>query len=534
MHAGSWPGGGRDGGRCADRAVHECWARLAGPGPVCDWGLSVRGRDFLIGIGLLLCKIRNMPVGVHIKSGRQPGEPCSCSYKLPQFPLDPDPKASINALIRSLRAATDKKPAVTAAFKAAMEGMKRPHVESQQEDRNMVAEQPAAALLDMSSYLDSFAKCKSLMHSIRSSPGGENKTPLAVLHEYATRWNLEVSHEENSASNMGPFDVETKLTDNRGHTYATGAGRGRNKKDARQISAAATLNLLLETLSEDYFIQPGKAKQRSLQAGRGRGRSSAWNASGRGRGNNWTGCKWGLGYRGRSTRTVGQPAANRGSRGGIEAGQKRDYAAMLGLSGPSDINQNLQIQSPNLMGLVGGGMVQGGTALNPLLNQGIGLGAAGVGLPAMMTGVAMGGAAGTGLQRGMTNTIAGVTGNINGNNILGTVTMGGPQVGQQIGTLGAGNGSSQVNGLAWASSLNGATGGAIGLNGGTPALTLGTDGLMGVVGSMGLSGGQQTSMGLLNSAINNLSHVPMGQPNGTNLLGGANLGQQAQTGQFNF
>lgn len=40
--------------------------------------------------------------------------------------------------------------------------------------------------------LSSYPRCKHLIEVYRALPGAQNKTPLAVLHEYATRLNLEV------------------------------------------------------------------------------------------------------------------------------------------------------------------------------------------------------------------------------------------------------------------------------------------------------------------------------------------------------
>ena len=40
--------------------------------------------------------------------------------------------------------------------------------------------------------LDSLPKCKQLLETFRASPNMQNKTPLAIVHEYASRFNLEV------------------------------------------------------------------------------------------------------------------------------------------------------------------------------------------------------------------------------------------------------------------------------------------------------------------------------------------------------
>lgn len=41
--------------------------------------------------------------------------------------------------------------------------------------------------------LSMYPRCKHLIDVYRALPGAQNKTPLAVLHEYSTRLNLEVS-----------------------------------------------------------------------------------------------------------------------------------------------------------------------------------------------------------------------------------------------------------------------------------------------------------------------------------------------------
>lgn len=47
-------------------------------------------------------------------------------------------------------------------------------------------------LPDPNTFLDKFTKCKQLVERFRENPNTSNKTPLAILHEYATRLNLEV------------------------------------------------------------------------------------------------------------------------------------------------------------------------------------------------------------------------------------------------------------------------------------------------------------------------------------------------------
>ncbi|KAK9802660.1 hypothetical protein WJX73_002230, partial [Symbiochloris irregularis] len=117
-------------------------------------------------------------------------------------------------------------------------------------------------LPDPSTLIEGFTLCKRLLDTFRASPNTQNKTPLAILHEYATRCTLELSYDEKSDSALGPFTSEAKLTSIGGSvTYAKGTGRGRGKKDAKQVAAAALLEELLKNVDMSEFLQPGKSKQ---------------------------------------------------------------------------------------------------------------------------------------------------------------------------------------------------------------------------------------------------------------------------------
>lgn len=108
--------------------------------------------------------------------------------------------------------------------------------------------------------------------------------------------------------------------------------------------------------------------RRILQGTRGRGRLGAgsWNGGG-GRGRE----SWSRrGGRGRGGQSTGMHSNNRGVRGALEAGHKRNYAsALLGSPGEAHLNHAPHAPALNLLGLGGGGVVQGGAALGPLLNQ---------------------------------------------------------------------------------------------------------------------------------------------------------------------
>ena len=51
-----------------------------------------------------------------------------------------------------------------------------------------------ASLPDPNTFLEGFPRCKRLVDTFRANPNTHNKTPLAILHEYATRLSLEVSN----------------------------------------------------------------------------------------------------------------------------------------------------------------------------------------------------------------------------------------------------------------------------------------------------------------------------------------------------
>ena len=167
------------------------------------------------------------------------------------FPFDPDPDSSINKLLRLLRSHPNRRTAVAAALKAVEtasqqksetaepEDAQPRQLEDQKPSEPVTAEQPEPAkqaadstgpqaetlaivatvpavstpaaaqaapaqpasskqreeevpVLDLAQLLAAFPKCNHLIETFRTSPNTQNKTPLAVLHEYATRLSLEV------------------------------------------------------------------------------------------------------------------------------------------------------------------------------------------------------------------------------------------------------------------------------------------------------------------------------------------------------
>lgn len=123
----------------------------------------------------------------------------------------------VNQLVDQIASHSDPHGAVMAAL-AAVEALRGQAVlEQQQEESKAGASEPAApppqepassvlsdpVLPDMSTYLESFPNCNRLVRIFRSTPNTFNKTPLAILHEYVTRVNLEVSHPHLSLSPPG-------------------------------------------------------------------------------------------------------------------------------------------------------------------------------------------------------------------------------------------------------------------------------------------------------------------------------------------
>ena len=133
-------------------------------------------------------------MGVHISRG------CSVDQlvedQIADVQDDADPDASVNKLLRLLRSHTDKKAAISAALKAVLTLPSRKVVPAEDpaaiESSPPVSEPAPEPIPDPDSFLDSFVRCKHLVETFRANPSTHNKTPLAILHEYATRLGLEV------------------------------------------------------------------------------------------------------------------------------------------------------------------------------------------------------------------------------------------------------------------------------------------------------------------------------------------------------
>ena len=119
---------------------------------------------------------------------------------------------------------------------------------------------------DLQDALKAFRKCTALVNVFKGNPATANKTPLAILHEYVNRISVELTYSEESESALGPFVVEAKVTSAGGRdTYALASGRGRSKREAKQLAAAAALEQLLASVPQSDFLVPGKNKQDKMQ-----------------------------------------------------------------------------------------------------------------------------------------------------------------------------------------------------------------------------------------------------------------------------
>ena len=136
------------------------------------------------------------PVGVHISRGRSVDQ--LVEDQIADVQEDSDPDASVNKLLRLLLSHTDRKAATAAALKAVLTLPSRKVVPLEEPVSPKSASPPATAetppepIPDPESFLDGFPRCKHLVETFRANPSTHNKTPLAILHEYATRLGLEV------------------------------------------------------------------------------------------------------------------------------------------------------------------------------------------------------------------------------------------------------------------------------------------------------------------------------------------------------
>ena len=214
-------------------------------------------------------------------------------------PLEPpaDGSSSVARLLQALEGQEDKQQAALAALAAVLRVPKRPKLAfppqkeaavqaaaaaragkqaPAQEQKGIKGAQPAArggpaaaaaaaAAAAGEAPEDPLGQCpkvKSLM--VRFKERSMEKTPLAVVYEYAGRLMLDVVMDQvdEGPGGGGPFTLEARLTSHRGtQTFASGTGAGRNKQLARQAAGAALLESLLQTVPEDDLLVAGKGKQ---------------------------------------------------------------------------------------------------------------------------------------------------------------------------------------------------------------------------------------------------------------------------------
>lgn len=157
---------------------------------------------------LCSCQVAGKPVGV-TSSRARPGD-----VKLsPALGDDNDPDSNLSKLFELIRSYPDTKMAVNAALKAVMKLPQRAKTESLDhrgdDPSSQAGDRPGsrgesslepfrrraeddAPLPDPNKFLEQYPKTRQLVETFRANPNTHNKTPLAILHEYATRLNLEV------------------------------------------------------------------------------------------------------------------------------------------------------------------------------------------------------------------------------------------------------------------------------------------------------------------------------------------------------
>ncbi|CAK0732396.1 hypothetical protein CVIRNUC_000126 [Coccomyxa viridis] len=136
---------------------------------------------------------------------------------------------------------------------------------------------------ELASMIDDYPSCKRLMEAYRRVYHMPNKTPLSILFEYASRLNLQLSFEEGLTSN-GCFTLTLQLKNERDVClYRPGVGMAKSKKDAKQLAAAALLEVMLEHVPfQDLLYKSDKQQnfkdiqgpRSHLAIPRGRGRPS--------------------------------------------------------------------------------------------------------------------------------------------------------------------------------------------------------------------------------------------------------------------
>lgn len=107
-------------------------------------------------------------------------------------------------------------------------------------------------------------KVHRVIEGLRKDQKLHNKTPLSLLHEYASRNHCEVNYETKAETN-GPFEVTAIIGGAAGGATGPptkGFGVGRNKARAKQMAAADALEKIMEKVPESEFTKPGQSRQR--------------------------------------------------------------------------------------------------------------------------------------------------------------------------------------------------------------------------------------------------------------------------------
>ncbi|GLI69556.1 hypothetical protein VaNZ11_014105 [Volvox africanus] len=100
---------------------------------------------------------------------------------------------------------------------------------------------------DLLAALTGYPKILNLLETLKDN-ARTAKTPVMILHEYAAKMTYEVTYHETSDGPAGPYTVESRLMSGgqKRTTVATASAKARTKKDAKQVSAAALVEKLLD------------------------------------------------------------------------------------------------------------------------------------------------------------------------------------------------------------------------------------------------------------------------------------------------
>lgn len=108
-------------------------------------------------------------------------------------------------------------------------------------------------------------KVHKLIANLRRDERLANKTPLSILHEFASRNRAEVTYETQSDTNLGPFEITAKIRGGiNGVPEVSAIGKGRQKTKAKQTAAAEALEVLMKDVPESEFTKPGQARLKAM------------------------------------------------------------------------------------------------------------------------------------------------------------------------------------------------------------------------------------------------------------------------------